>query len=141
LAYGKAKLRAAMPPRAYSDDGTSPAPRTLFQKIVDRHTIATADTPARLAVGEGGFVRADLRFIHEYYSGMCAHLLQQAFGNALRLHEPDSIVAFEDHLSYVHRSPVHVSQALLGNVVRLSRAHRAFVDRFGLTHHGYLQSQ
>jgi len=41
----------------------------------------------------------------------------------------------------VHRSPVHVSQALLGNVVRLSRAHRAFVDRFGLTHHGYLQSQ
>jgi len=141
LAYGKAKLRAAMPPRADSDDGASPAPRTLFQKIVDRHTIATADTPARLAVGEGGFVRADLRFIHEYYSGMCAHLLQQAFGNALRLHEPDSIVAFEDHLSYVHRSPVHVSQALLGNVVRLSRAHRAFVDRFGLTHHGYLQSQ
>jgi len=141
LAYGKTKLRAAMPPRADSDDGASPAPRTLFQKIVDRHTIATADTPARLAVGEGGFVRADLRFIHEYYSGMCAHLLQQAFGNALRLHEPDSIVAFEDHLSYVHRSPVHVSQALLGNVVRLSRAHRAFVDRFGLTHHGYLQSQ
>jgi 3-isopropylmalate/(R)-2-methylmalate dehydratase large subunit len=139
LAYGKARLHGVVPPHTASDDGAPPVPRTLFEKIVERHTIATADTPARLAVGDGGFVRADLRFIHEYYTGMCAHLLQQAFGDALRLHEPGSIVAFEDHLSYVHRSPVHVARGLVANVVGLSRAHRAFVERFGLTHHGYLQ--
>ena len=139
IAYGKARLREAGAGRTVADP--TPAPRTLFQKIVDRHTIATADTPAGLAPGEGGFVRADLRFIHEYYTGMCAHLLQQAFGNALALHEPASIVAFEDHLSYVHRSPVHLSQGLVPDVRGLSRAHRAFVERFGLTHHGYLQPQ
>ena len=103
------------------DDAT---PRTLFEKIVDRHTLASPDTPARLAPGQGGFVRADLRFIHEYYTGMCAHMLDHAFGDGLALHQPHSIVAFEDHLPYVHQSPVHVAQGLIGGVQRLSRAHR-----------------
>ncbi len=110
-------------------------PRTLFEKIIHRHALG-----ATLQAGEGGFVRADLRFIHEYYTGMAAHLLDAEFGAALTLHEPDSIVAFEDHLSYVHRSPAHVSQGLVGGVLGLSRAHRAFVDTHQLTHHGYLQA-
>ena len=139
LPYGQAKLRhvALRTSDAAAGDTT---PRTLFQKIVDRHTLATPDTPARLAPGQGGFVRADLRFIHEYYSGMCAHLLDHAFGDGTALREPASIIAFEDHLSYVHESPVHVAQGLVGGVQRLSRAHRAFVDRHGLAHHGYLQA-
>ena len=139
LPYGQAKLRhvALRPVPAAHDD----APRTLFEKIVDRHTLATPDTPARLQSGQGGFVRADLRFIHEYYTGMCAHMLDHAFGDGLALHEPRSIVAFEDHLPYVHQSPVHVAQGLIGGVQRLSRAHRGFVARHGLTHHGYLQAQ
>jgi 3-isopropylmalate/(R)-2-methylmalate dehydratase large subunit len=33
-----------------------------------------------------------------------------------------------------------VSQGLVGGVQGLSRAHRAFVDKHGLTHHGYLQA-
>ena len=97
-------------------------------------------SPAEPALGEGGFVRADRRFIHEYYTGMCAHLLHGAFGEALALHDPASIVSFEDHLSYVHRSPVHLGQGLVGGVLALSRAHRAFVQRFGLRDHGYLQA-
>jgi 3-isopropylmalate/(R)-2-methylmalate dehydratase large subunit len=141
ITYGQARLHGVAASPAVASTNAAPAPRTLFQKIVDHHTIATGDTPARLAPGQGGFVRADLRFIHEYYTGMCAHLLQRAFGDTLALHEPASIVAFEDHLSYVHRSPVHVAQGLVGNVVALSRAHRGFVERFGLTHHGYLQAQ
>jgi 3-isopropylmalate/(R)-2-methylmalate dehydratase large subunit len=68
-----------------------------------------------------GFVRADLRFIHEYYTGMCAHLLEQHAGAAITLHDPASIVCFEDHLSYVERSPVHVANNLIGGVRRLSR--------------------
>jgi 3-isopropylmalate/(R)-2-methylmalate dehydratase large subunit len=140
LAHGKSKLRhGASPPPAALKDGAA-GPRTLFQKIVDRHTFATPDTPARMQPGQGGFVRADLRFIHEYYTGMCAHLLDQAYGEDLALHEPHGIVAFEDHLSYVHQSPVHVAQGMIGGVQTLSRAHRAFVARHGITHHGYLQA-
>ncbi len=112
-------------------------PLTLFEKIVRRHAL----TPP--VVGQGGFVRADLRFIHEYCTGMCAHLLDQAFdaaaGGPPVLHEPRHIVCFEDHLSYVHLSPVHLAQGLAGGVQKLSRAHRAFVQRFGLRNHGYLQ--
>jgi 3-isopropylmalate/(R)-2-methylmalate dehydratase large subunit len=128
LAYGRAQ---ALAPAAPADDDPA-VPRTLFDKIVRRHALG-----APLRPGEGGFVRADWRFIHEYYTGMCAHLLDEAFGADLALHEPASIVTFEDHLSYVHRSPVHVGQALVGGVRRLSRAHREFVRRFGLRDHGY----
>ncbi|MFO1328454.1 MAG: aconitase family protein [Rubrivivax sp.] len=105
---------------APADDG----PQTLFHKIVRRHRRAP------------GFVRADLRFVHEYYTGMCAHLLQQQLGGAPALHDPATIVCFEDHLSYVHRSPLHQGQDLTGGVRRLQQAHRAFVARHGLVDHG-----
>ncbi len=103
---------------------TGNRPKTLFEKIVDRHRAIP------------GFVAADLRFIHEYYTGMCAHLLEDRFGSDYRLHQPAGIVCFEDHLSYVHRSPLHLGQGLVTGVRRLSDAHRAFVARHGLVDHG-----
>lgn len=118
LAYGRAKLQRVRP-TGESAAGGAPSswqPMTLFEKIVARHAMATPDTPARLQRGLGGFVRADFGFIHEYYTGMCAHLLDDTFGDDLALSEPESIVTFEDHLSYVHRSPVHVGGNLVGNV-------------------------
>jgi 3-isopropylmalate/(R)-2-methylmalate dehydratase large subunit len=136
LAYGRTKLRVGAAHKA----APAAPPQTLFEKIVSRHTLPTAETPARLAPGEGGFVQADWRFIHEYYTGMAAWLLHQQFGDALALHEPQGIVSFEDHLSYVHASPAHVSQGLVGGVAALSRAHRAFVGRFGLRDHGYVEA-
>jgi 3-isopropylmalate/(R)-2-methylmalate dehydratase large subunit len=140
LAYGQARLQAIQAsggPPAPPDD----RPLNLAEKILTRHMLATADTPARLQTGQGGFVRADYRFIHEYYTGMCAHLLEAAFGGRLALHDKASIITFEDHLSYVHRSPVHVSHGLVANVRGLSEAHRAFAVRHGLKEHGYLQPQ
>jgi len=134
LKYGQARMTGAVPAAV-----PTAGPQTLFRKIVARYALATPDTPAPLMVGAGGFVRADWRFIHEYYTGMCAYLLDSTFGAALRLHEPDTILTFEDHLSYVHRSPVHVAQNLVGNVRGLSDAHRAFAARHGLREHGYLQ--
>ena len=118
----------------------APGPRTLFDKIIDRHALDAPGLPAPQAVGEGGFVRADWRFIHEYYTAMAAHALDAEFGAALALHDAARIVTFEDHLSYVHRSPAHLAQGLVGAVQGLSRGHRAFVARFGLRDHGYLQA-
>lgn len=121
-------------------------PRTLFEKIVARHALSAPGLPAVAVPGDGGFVVADLRFIHEYYTGMVAHLLADdaaAAGTAddtLALHDPATIVCFEDHLSYVHRSPVHVAGGLVDGTRALSQAHRAFVARHRLTDHGYLQA-
>lgn len=129
---GPAMAASAGPDVATSD---SDRPRTLFEKIVARHALATPVTGADPQPGEGAFVRADLRFIHEYYTGMCAHMLHATFGKPLTLHEPASIVVFEDHTSYVEMSPAHVTGGLVPNVLAMCRAQRDFVSTYGLRSH------
>jgi 3-isopropylmalate/(R)-2-methylmalate dehydratase large subunit len=107
-------------------------PRTLFEKIVARHALATELTAADPAPGDGAFVRADLRFIHEYYTGMAAHMLHATFGKPLALHDPASIVVFEDHTNYVTESPAHVRGSLVDNVLAMCRAQRTFAAEHGL---------
>lgn len=131
LRFGQRHLRAPRPGRA----GDDRRPRTLFEKIVQRHALATGLTSADPAPGEGAFVRADVRFIHEYYSGMCAHLLHATFGRPLALHDPASIVVFEDHTSYVDESPAHARAGLVPNVVAMCRTQQAFADEYGLRLH------
>ena len=101
---------------------------------------ANADADARAnafetSKGNGIFVRADWRFIHEYYTGMCAHMLDKSFGGTLALHEPRSILAFEDHTSYVSQSPAHIRAGIVANVNHMVRAHRDFVTRWSLQSH------
>ena len=116
-------------------------PRTLFEKIVARHALSTELTGTSAVPGEGAFVRADWRFIHEYYTGMCAHKLHEAFGRPLALHEPRSIVLFEDHTSYVEQSPVHLKHGLVPNVAAMIRAHREFAAECGLRSHRTLTEE
>ncbi|RDU95856.1 aconitase family protein [Trinickia dinghuensis] len=114
------------------------APRTLAQKILERHVLQTEGTSDSMTPGTGRFVRADWRFIHEYYTGMATHMLHAAFGKPLSLHEPETILAFEDHLSYSHKSELHLRNGLLPDVRELSAAHRQFAGDYGITNHGYL---
>ncbi|MBL8380728.1 MAG: 3-isopropylmalate dehydratase [Burkholderiales bacterium] len=111
---------ASVPPHRPS------GPRTLFQKIVDRHRTSA------------GLVRADWRFVHEYYTGMCAHLLASSHGEDAALKDPGSIICFEDHLSYAHRSALHAGADMILGARRLSAAHREFAARHGLIDHGPL---
>jgi 3-isopropylmalate/(R)-2-methylmalate dehydratase large subunit len=80
-------------------------------------------------------VRADWRFIHEYYTGMAAHMLHATFDRPLALHDPASIVVFEDHTSYVEESPAHVRGGLVPNVQRMVQAQREFAAAYGLRSH------
>ncbi len=136
LAYGKERLRSAARSDRTRDDGV---PKTLVEKIIERHLLCVAEGDAVPALGEGGFVRADWRFIHEYFTGMVAHLLHGTFGDPATLFEPSTILTFEDHLSYAHRSPMHRANGLMPNVIELSRIHRAFARQYGLTEHGHLE--
>ena len=133
LAYGSARLGDVRPANL-----SPPGPQTLAGKILARHAVATVDVPATATPGEGGFLRADLRFIHDIYTAMCSFMLRAAFGEALRLREPETILSFEDHYSYAHRSQAHVERGLLPQVRALSEAHRDFVRAHGLRDHGYL---
>lgn len=136
LRYGQAFLRST--PRAARRVESAQAPQTLTEKIFTRHVLATANTGTELSAGNGVFVRADLRFIHDIYTAMCAHSLHETFGRPLALHEPETILTFEDHYSYAHKSAMHVKNGLLPNVRALSEGHRAFVHDYGLKDHGYL---
>ena len=137
LRYGQRSMRRIEP---QNDLQSIHKPYTLAQKIFARHAIKTESTAASITPGAGIFVRADWRFIHEYYTAMAAHMLHVSLGRPLRLHEPDSIVAFEDHLSYVNKSPMHLRGGLLPHVRALATAHREFASECGLRSHGNLDA-
>ncbi|MFL6692928.1 MAG: aconitase family protein, partial [Ramlibacter sp.] len=131
LRFGQQHLRGLSP----SSHAVPSRPMTLYEKIVRRHLLATPVTPADPAIGQGCFLRADLRFIHEYYTGMAAHMLDVTLGAELRLHDPESIVVFEDHTSYMAESPAHLKAGLLPNMRAMVEAQREFVARNGLRCH------
>ena len=54
LDYGRAKLATVAPTDAADDD----RPKTLFEKIVARHAVGTADARPVARTGQSGFVRA-----------------------------------------------------------------------------------
>ncbi|WP_082151482.1 aconitase family protein [Caenimonas sp. SL110] len=127
--------------------GTRPAPQpaqvrplTLFEKIIARHALKTNVTSDAPLPGEGSFVRADFRFIHEYYAGMAAHMLHSGVADPLTLHEPQSIIVFEDHTSYVNESPAHAG-GLITNVAAMCQAQRDFVAKYGLRNHRTLTEE
>lgn len=131
LHFGKMHLSDVCPTPAK----VSQTPQTLFEKVVARHALVTPVTPAVPTTGDGAFVRADWRFIHEYYTGMGAHMLHAAFGQPLTLRERESIIVFEDHTSYVEESPVHVIGGLVPNVHRMVQAQRDFASQYQLRMH------
>ncbi|WP_312834804.1 aconitase family protein [Comamonas sp.] len=137
LAFGRTHLAngADLASAAQSAPPQTTQPRTLFEKIVARHALATAVTSTQPVAGDGAFVRADWRFIHEYYTGMAAHMLHASLGRPLALIDPASILVFEDHTSYVQESPAHVRGGLVPNVQRMVQAQRSFAADYGL--HSY----
>lgn len=115
---------------------TGQAPgQTLVEKIIARHLHPDY---AGAQVGDGVFMAADWRFSHDYFTGMSAHLMHQAFGEPAPLHAPDHIVAFQDHLVLAPQSVPHVQGGLLPGIAHLTRAHDAFVQRYPVRAHGAL---
>ena len=137
LKFGQQYLTRVQPAGAVDDQ----RPQTLFEKIVRRNLLSTPVTPPHPNPGDGIFVQAQWRFIHEYYTGMCAHMLHANFGKPVQLKQADHIIVFEDHTSYVTESPAHVRNGLVQNVVQMRYAQRDFVKTYGLTFHRTLTDE
>ncbi|WP_315707510.1 aconitase family protein [Brenneria uluponensis] len=105
---------------------------TLCEKIIARHVLAETHSSGNVVQ-----LRPDWRFIHEYYTAMCGHMLKRTFGHDLALWQPESIITFEDHLPYMYQSKVHVEQQLTGDLEHLLAVHRAFTQEWGLNAHRY----
>lgn len=137
LPWGQRHLQTLQP---------TPAPAavkamSLFEKILHRHQLTAPLTPRVPQQGEGMFVQAHWRFIHEYYTGMANTLMQSALGPDFELHNPDQIVVFEDHSSYVNESPAHVKNGLISNMQAMSQAQRTFVKKHRLKFHQTLTDE
>jgi 3-isopropylmalate/(R)-2-methylmalate dehydratase large subunit len=129
--YSEDNTRAPTGTASHKENG----PQTLFEKILMRHRLTAPHTPEQPQPGDGLFVQADWRFIHEYYTGMADTLMRGALGEHLTLQRPEQIVVFEDHTSYVDESPAHVRGGLIANMHAMRQAQRNFAARHGLRMH------
>jgi 3-isopropylmalate/(R)-2-methylmalate dehydratase large subunit len=110
-------------------------PKTLVEKIIERHLHPASAGAER---GDGVFIAADWRFSHDYFTGMCAHLMHRAFGKPAPLHAPDHIIAFQDHLVLASQSIPHVRDGLLPGVANLMEGHASFSRDYPVRAHGAL---
>lgn len=137
--YNRARLAGEVTPPEIS---TSPRPMNLVEKIIARHAVADAAS-GRLGVpavqpGDALFIRTDLRFSHDYVTPMAEALFKGGFGNDARVTEPDSVVAFRDHLTFLSQvmPESQKKMGLLQHADALATTQQSFCERQGIRLYG-----
>ncbi len=110
-------------------------PMTFAEKILARNAGLDAVRP-----GDGLFVKADWRFSHEYVTPMAASFLRAALGEGARVKDPETVLAFRDHLTFLHHSmkAEHRAMGLLEVANRLKGFQETFCAEQGIRLHGEL---
>ena len=124
---------------------STPRPMTLGEKIFARKWVVDA-AEGRIGTdwtepGEAGFFRADIRFSHEYVTPMAAIFFEQKLGPGAKVLDPDSILFFRDHLTFLHKVMSHerIEQGLLEVANQLEVKQREFSERQGIRLYGEQQ--
>ncbi|HYW06821.1 MAG TPA: aconitase family protein [Longimicrobium sp.] len=130
-----------------SPEGTRHAgrrPMTIAEKIFARHWV-TDLSKGEIGVrwvqpGDAGFVQTDIRFSHEYVTPMSAIFFEQLVGEDERVLEPESILFFRDHLTFLKdaMSPERVQLGLLDVANQLEVKQRQFAEKQGVRLYGEL---
>jgi 3-isopropylmalate/(R)-2-methylmalate dehydratase large subunit len=139
FAYNKARLAGEVSPPTI----TTPArPMTLCEKIIAAHAITDAQSgkagvPA-VKPGDSLFVRADVRFSHEYVTPMAESLFRASLGAGAKVTEPESVFAFRDHLTFLDKviSEAHVKLGLREQSASLATVQAAFTEKQGIKLYG-----
>jgi len=124
---------------------TTPAdrPQTIAEKIIARHWVTDAASGAlgvpAVRPGDTGFLRADLRFSHEYVTPMASTFWEDFAGDA-GLNDTESIVFFRDHLAFLDEVITEERKAagLLDAAHALHDRQREFAAAKGVRLHGEL---
>ena len=131
-------------PAPSADPGASGAspPMTLAEKIFARHWVVD---PAggqvgvdSVSPGEAGFFSTDIRFSHEYVTPMAAIFFEQKMGPEGRVRDPDSVLFFRDHLTFLHKamSQERIEEGLLEVANQLEVKQREFAEKQGIRLYG-----
>ncbi|HEY3280243.1 MAG TPA: aconitase family protein [Gemmatimonadales bacterium] len=140
--YNVARLQgkvALMPPP------TPPRPMTLGEKILARRWVVDAaqgkiGVPA-VKPGDEGFVLTDIRFSHEYVTPMAAIFFEQLVGQDAKVNDPESILMFRDHLTFLPEAmtPERIKEGLLDVALQLEKKQRQFAEAQGIRLYGELR--
>ncbi|MEN8376775.1 MAG: aconitase family protein [Gemmatimonadota bacterium] len=125
-------------------NGAPAAPRsmTAAEKIFARNWVVDAakgvDGVPWVQPGDSGFVRTDFRFSHEYVTPMAAIFFEEKLGEDARVTDPDSVIMFRDHLTYLHEvmPPERVQLGLLDVARMLKDKQQQFADKQGIKLYG-----
>ncbi len=135
FAYNAARLQGALAPALPVHGARA---MTLAEKILARRAVRDAKRGElgldAVAPGDALFARADLRFSHEYVTPMADALFRAGFGEAARVADPDSVLLFRDHLTFLESvmPAPHRALGLLEQSRELASVQRAFALRHGL---------
>ena len=90
--------------------------------------------------GDAGFVRTNIRFSHEYVTPMAAIFFEQLVGEHERVLEPESVLFFRDHLTFLKdaMTPERVQLGLLNVADQLEVKQREFAEKQGIRLYGEL---
>lgn len=135
LGEGEPKIPSQLPRRAM----------TLGEKIFASKWVVDA-SKGNVGVdwtvpGEAGFFRADIRFSHEYVTPMAAIFFEEKLGPEARVLDPESILFFRDHLTFLHKamSQERIEQGLLEVANQLEAKQRDFAEAQGIRLYGEQQ--
>ncbi len=133
FAYNARRLAGQLPELAPSAE---PRPMTMVEKIIAARVVGRGGelgVPS-VAPGQSYFIRADLRFSHDYVTAMADALFRQGFGEDARVTEPESLVLFRDHLTLLGQAltPRHRELKLYDHALELKHAQERFAARHGV---------
>ncbi|NIP82142.1 MAG: hypothetical protein GWM90_24140, partial [Gemmatimonadetes bacterium] len=117
-------------------------PMTVAEKIFARNWVVDAaggdyGVPW-VKPGDSGFVRTDYRFSHEYVTPMAAIFFEEKLGEDARVTDPDTIIMFRDHLTYLHEvmPRERVQLGLLDVARQLKDKQQQFAEKQGIRLYG-----
>jgi 3-isopropylmalate/(R)-2-methylmalate dehydratase large subunit len=138
-AYSRARLAGQAQSPAVA---TAARPMNLVEKILARAAIRDARTGETgipfVKPGDAFFVRADVRFTHEYVTPMAEAIFKQSFGSDARVRDPQDVYAFRDHLTFLGQvmPKEQKDMGLLERADGLAVTQRSFTDRQGIRLYG-----
>jgi 3-isopropylmalate/(R)-2-methylmalate dehydratase large subunit len=124
---------------------TEERPMTLAEKIFASHMKSKMGKVGVAAVkpGDTGFAQADLRFSHEYVTPMAAIFFERYVGKDAAVTDPDSILFFRDHLTFLDEviSEDKKKLGLLDLATQLKLKQQDFAAKQGIKLHGELKDR
>ena len=120
---------------------SGPRPMTYGEKILARAARTGADHGVGLpsvGPGDGIMVKASWRFSHETVTPLAVAMLRAGLGQDLPFHDPATILAFRDHLSFLGRfyTQDQAQPGLLEVARRIKKLQEEFCAAKGIRLHG-----